>query len=513
MPDATPDATPDAAHRPDHTPHRDLPPPGQGSSEPIERFAAALDAVVLGTPTPGIDDASFARLVRTAARIQQRDGVWMTPNGPRSATALGEARKHHIWEDLMSYYPASPTSTTAHVRQPATLGRLGALMQPWVTVDDERPARRRRVSGGPLRFIPDLQPMTTFALVIAVLIGIGTVFSSIVDPGNPGVTPTASAEGLAGTTGQASPEAAPSAVPPTAAAPAAVPTADPGDEFQRPIPVDEGTCPFEPRPLDEIAAFLRDPGPVTPRAYLPATAPDPAVAEEVARTARTYLACEYGGPVNIDRALQTPRFIYENPANAYFREAGGAPDIATPEEREQLVTLTLGEDYRSNLFLVTDLAISRDEYEAAGLGAPPNVPPAPAGTPEVDLPNQHDWTFLPEQAIQLADGRIAVPVIYLVDPADVEAQLPDNTTDPVFVDIYIFAPDPTRGGQWGLDEQLPVCLGNGLCDDFYDATDPNGDALFPAPATPSATPDIATAPAMATPRVAAAARIPLGRSR
>jgi len=456
----------------------------------------------------------------------------MTADAFQPASPLGEARKHQIWEDLMSQYPASSGSTTAHARQPATLGRLAALMHPWVIIEDERPARRRRASAGPLRFVPDLQPVTTFALVIAVLVAIGAVFSTLADPGHPDVTPTASAEGLAGLTGQASPEAAPSTVPPTA--PAAAPTADPGDEFQRPIPVGEGTCPFEPRPIEEIAAFLRDPGPVTPRAYLPATTPDAAVAEEVARVARTYVACEYAGPVNVDRALQTPRFIYEDQANAYFREAGGTTDRATPEEREQLASQVFGENPSASQPLVTELAISRAEYEAAGAygsgpilpmpgpGTPSFTPPRPSSTPTIVLPAQVNLTFRPEQAVQLADGRIAIPETYLVDPADIEAARPANDDAyPDTVWFLIFARDATRDGQWALDERLAVCLGNGtglyedFCDDFDQAVAPTGDALFPTLATPSASPEVAPAPAMPSPRSTPAAtpsaRILLGR--
>lgn len=491
---------PDAPRHPDHAhhPHPDLPPPGREAADATERFAEALDAFVIGVPAQEFENRSLARLTATAGAIQRRDGVWMTPNGHQSATTLGEGRKQQIWEDLMAHYPASSGSTTAQARQPAPFSRFAALMQPWVEVDDERPARGRKATAGPLRFAPDVQPATTFALVIAVLIGIGAAFSTIVDPGSPGVTPTASAEGLAGIVGQTGP-----ATPGSRATElAALPTADPADEFQRPIPVGGAACPVEPRPIEEIAVFLRDPGPVTPRAYLPATAPDPAVAAEVARVGRMYLACEYAGPVNVDRALQTPRFIYEDRANAYFREAGGAPDIATPKEREQLVALALGEDPGASQIIVTEQAISREESEAAGAydsvpiapppgpGTPPILPSQPTSTPGIVLPEQIDQTFRPEQAVQLADGRIALPETYLVDPSDLDLWLSADPDDayPDTVWFSIFAPDATRDGEWALDERLVVCLGNGLCDDFYEDVDPTGDALFPAPATPIATP-------------------------
>lgn len=480
---------PDAPRHRNHVQHPDLPPPGRGSGDAVERFAEALDALVIGAPDPTMNNAndrSLAHLTATAGAIQRRDGVWMTVNGPTSATPIGEARKRQIWENLMAQYARDTSPASTGTAQAPMIGRLGALMQPWVSVDEERPTRNRRASTGLLRFVSDLQPATTFALVIAVLIAIGAAFAGIAEPGGPGVTPTASAEGLAGLTSQASP----AAVSPTA--PATAPTAVPGDEFQQPIPTGDGTCTVEPRPIEEIAAILRDPGPVTPRAYLPATTPDRATAEEVARAGRTYIACEYAEALNTDRALQTPRFIYEDQANAFYRETGGATDTATREEREQLATLVLGQDPWASQIIVTELAISRAEYERAAPNDAPwdIVPPATPEPFRIILAEQLDQTFRPEQAVQLADGRIAVPETFLVDPADVEAWLSADPNDsyPDIVWFYIFTRDATRDGEWGLDERLPVCLGDDRCDELYAADDLSDDALFPAPATPMATP-------------------------
>lgn len=486
MPDASPDATP---HRFDAMGTR-------SERDTVERFARALDGLVASGAEPGSGgDLSLAHLIATASSIQRHDGVWMSHTGPQSAMPIGEQTKRRIWEDLMAQHASTLTSPATVTRRSAidpVVGRIGAVMNPWVESADQRPARRR-ANSGVLRFVPDLQPLTTLALVIATVIAITAAFSGIAERGGPAVTPPASAEGLAGLSAQHEPTTPADVL-------EAVPTADPADEFQRPIPLDDADCPTELRSSEEIAAILRDPGPVTPRAYLPATTPEPAVAEEVARAGRTYIACAYAMyamPVNTDRALQTPRFIYEQPTNAFFRAAGGAADLATPDERAELVRLMLGEDFRANRLLVTDLAVSREEYEAAGLGWPPNVSPASAGTPAVDLPNQYDVTFRPQTAIQLADGRIAVSATYLVDPTDIEAWFPDDSTDPVFVDMSIFARDATRGNHWALDERLNVCLDSDLCDELNADIDPAGEALFPsatpaAPASPASSPEADT---------------------
>lgn len=472
--------------------HRsDLPPPGPPSDDPAERFAKALDAFVLGMPVPETDDAtdsSLVRLTASARRIQGRHGSRMSASGPQSATPIGQARKQQIWEDLMAQYAHDLGPATAPTAQASTVGRIAALMQPWVAIDDERPAKGRRASAGPLRFVPDLQPVTTFALVIAVLIAIGAAFSTIVDPGTPGVTPTASAEGLAGIMGQTGPATPGSPATAPAATIVIPPTADMLDQFHQPIPTGVRACTIEPRPSSQIAAFFQDPGPTTPRAYLPAIEPHPFVANVVAMAGRTYLACERAGVVNTDRALQTGRFIFEDPTNGTFRAAGGATDLATREEQKQLVTLALGEDYRSNLFLVSDRAVSQEEYDAAvAANAPPSVPSDLAGTPEIVLPEQINATFLPPHAVQLADGRVAIPEIRLVNPADIDAWVAaGDDINPDIVTFYIFA-DPTGGNQWMLDEQLYVCPDSDLCADYYaqvDQYDQASDALFPAPTTP-----------------------------
>lgn len=470
---------PDTSRHPDHAqhPHPDLPPPGKESPDAVERFASALDALVMGTPgleTNDLNERSLAHLTATAGEIQRHDGAPGTARGFRPTVSIGEARKQRIWEDLMARYAPETIPETTRTWQPAPIGRLRALMQPWVAIDDE-PARQRKATSGPLRFVPDLQPVTTFALVVAVLIAIGVGFAGIVEPGGPTVTPTASARGLAGNTGPATPGSPPAS---PGAEVAAVPTADPDDEFQRPIPTGDGACEVEPRPLEEIAAFLRDPGPVTPRAYLPAATPDPAIAEEVALAGRRYVAC------NVDRALETPRFIYADPANAYFREGGSGSDLATREEREWLAALVLGEDYQRSRVIVTDLAMSR--------------PDSMTDTPPTFTAKQSDMTFLPELMIQLADGRIAAPEIYLVHPDDVGLFPERNDTDPVFVTFFIFARDATRGDQWSLDERLLVCLGGDVCDELYANDELLHGPLFPNLATPSATPAATPADRLAT---------------
>ncbi len=106
-------------------------------------------------------------------------------------------------------------------------------------------------------------------------------------------------------------------------------------------------------------------------------------------------------------------------------------------------------------------------------------------------------TFRPELTVQLADGRIAAPEIFLVDPADIETSVAaDDDAYPDVVRFYIFAPDPARGGQSGLDERLAVCFdgddsGESTtydCDEFYANVDPAADALFPGSPTLEASP-------------------------
>lgn len=434
----------------------------------VERFAGALDALVAGTSPRPIDPAPLGGLVSAAERIQRIDGVVHDPAGPLSATRIDVAHRHRIWEDLMktSTRPAAASSSGS------TRARSIPSLNPWVAESNgdtrwDRIAgpRRRASTTGVLRFIPDIQPLTTFLMVIALLVAIGAGFSSLGQPGAPGVTPTAAATGDRGIAAQASPEAD------AEIAGIDAPFVDPNATVE---------CAVEPRPLEEVAAFLRDPGPLSERAYLPATGVDPNVAVEIAGTGRFYSNCAVSQ--NAIRALATPRKIHEDPVNTYYLEAGGGLSTVGTAERKALSEALLDPEPRT--YVIQDDAVS-----------PLRMVPEP-GTPVTSqtIPTWSDeaqitYTLLPSHMVRLADGRIGGPVFLLLNPVDAQFGI---TGQYLNVQFLIFAPDPSRGGRWAVDEHLWLCAGDCDAQWVFDAQlDPTSQPAATCPVTPLTSDQIA----------------------
>ena len=420
----------------------------------VEQLAGALDALVTGTSPPPIDDVPLAQLATAAERIQRIDGVVDTPAGPLPATRIDAARRNQIWEDLMK--ASSPRVTVA---SPNFARALPApALNPWVADMDPAPdwsgiggPRRRASSTGVLRFVPDIQPAVTFLMVIALLVAIGAGFSSLAQPGGPSVTPTAAATGDGGIVAQTSPKATP------------------GIDAPFMDPDASTACLVEPRPQEEVAAFLQDPGPVSERAYLPVTEAAPPIAVEIARAGRVYSACGEGGQA-FRRALETPRKIHEDPANMYYTTAGGSRNTVGIAERKALSEALLDLDPEAYA-VVSDAVWTYEEAKAAF---------------DTGKPEQIRQTMLPSQMVQLADGRIGGPIHWLIRPdgADLPPKLdlpPDQ--DWSTVQFLIFAPDASRNGRWAVDEQLWLCAGD--CDSLWAEL---AEVSGPPEATPVASP-------------------------
>lgn len=408
----------------------------QPTAPDVELLAGALDDLVDGIQPRRIADAPLAHLAETAKRLQRIDGVIQTATGPIAATRIDADRKARIWEDLMNGSRSRPHTMPA---APAS-ARAVPSMNPWV--EDEEVAslwggitgpRRRASSTRALRFIPDFQPTTTFLMVIALLIAIGAGFSSLGQPGGPGITPTASATGDRGIAARASPEA-------TAGIDA--PFLDPNASVD---------CPVEPRSQEEVAAFLQDPGPVSERAYLPTTDADPTVAMDVAQVGRSYPACGAGGQ-DLRRTLETPRKIHEDPANSFYVGAGGRRFTVSIAEQKSLSEALLDPDPRT--YVIQDEAVL-----PMGRFFEPGTPVQSQTIAPTVADAQIAHTMLPSHMVRLADGRIGGPIFRLIHPDDADLY---SVSGPSMVDFVIFAPDASRGGRWAVDEELMLCAGD--CD-------------------------------------------------
>jgi hypothetical protein len=272
--------------------------------------------------------------------------------------------------------------------------------------------------------VPEIQPTTTFLMVIALLVAIGVAFSNLGQPGGPGITPTASATGDRGIVAPVSPEATPGID---------VPFLDPN------VTID---CTVERRSQEEVAAFLQTPGSVRDRAYLPTTHVDSAIAVEIVQAGRVYSACGTKGQT-YTRAFETPRKIYEDPSNSSYRAAGGGYGTISVAEQQALSGALLEPD-PSTYVIRSDLVWTFEEAKVAyDAGEPPQI----------------RQTMLPSHLVQLADGRIGGPIFWLVHPDHADAY---GASGWMTVDFLIFAPDDSRGGRWAVDEQLMLCSGD--CD-------------------------------------------------
>lgn len=96
---------------------------------------------------------------------------------------------------------------------------------------------------------------------------------------------------------------------------------------------------------------------------------------------------------------------------------------------------------------------------------------------------------LPDQAIRLADERVALPYVQLVPPDAYPHSLGDADHIMIWwIPVHVLTQDPAQDGQWVVDETLTMCMGD--CDlaranivDYIDSLDslvPDSDDATPA---------------------------------
>jgi len=77
-------------------------------------------------------------------------------------------------------------------------------------------------------------------------------------------------------------------------------------------------------------------------------------------------------------------------------------------------------------------------------------------------------TFLPDQAIQFPDGRIGIPMAYLI-PAGTSYEIPEA----LYTTLFVVS---NESGTWLLDDSLSVCIGE--CDAYLNGGPWNGNAYI-----------------------------------
>lgn len=402
-----------------------------------DRFARHLDDLVTGERSSAADDlAAFASQIQDA-------------HGPGETGPLDTDQRNAIWRNLMA----------AHAHEVPTTGGPGPLSQPAMTVPDAyNPWTPKRP--GPQKRSPRLgivQPylqtaITTFALLAIIIAGFAG-YTAIRDNRAPEITPTAFA-------------AAPTQSTELVAS---------GNAESSPAPVTDWVlwvqpeeCVAEPMSSEEYADIMNTTPDISGRSYDivgPANADDSLQSAQVSQ--QLWLdACS----IDQERSLQTD-------ANIAYRSATET-NAPSHEAREQ--TRIQGELDLTNQFSElqpADLFIILDEEAPADIQEQweqPTANDAPVAIPVFD----------PATAVELDDGRIAVPSSWLVWADDPNIQW-INETERAEPFVYILK---NVDGEWLADEESPwMCVGD--CsfyreqhDEFLRA-DPSGDSPAATPVT------------------------------
>lgn len=238
-------------------------------------------------------------------------------------------------------------------------------------------------------------------------------------------------------------------------------------------------CTAEPMTTEEYAAIMREQPDISGRSYEVVGPADPAPAEAVARAARAHEACLLYGDYRQTRSLETDAYV-SFAAYSANRTISAAELHALNLEHGQLLSKSLPAGDASDRIVATS--------EKPPEGMPRYIPEAKRSIEYPVSMALFGSTYLPADAMVLADGRVAMPVtmMYWVGtPADPEAeeeigQLIDEYTSirmMVYVDIF-----SDESGSWKLDERLGLCQGD--CDEYW-ATG----GLQTPPVSPLATPE------------------------
>lgn len=234
---------------------------------------------------------------------------------------------------------------------------------------------------------------------------------------------------------------------PEAATPVATPDeeASAGTYWLRPITA--GECEVEPLSEDELATIAADVNDDPERSYAPAGPVRAIVAEEVAAADRAWQSCYVYGTAGERAALQSPRLTRDGPGEALGMESSREAMLANLDRFDasrELGEVMLSGNWR-DYYIESDLFVD---------SATPNVDVLPDFIPTIPIP---------DQAVLLTDGRIAIPIAQLVPPGSYPFSVEDVNEFPyLYITVHILVQEPALDGRWVVDETIDVCMGD--CD-------------------------------------------------
>jgi hypothetical protein len=218
---------------------------------------------------------------------------------------------------------------------------------------------------------------------------------------------------------------------------------------------------------DELPSDTLEPADYPERAYLPLDTPDRQDAESAAYVARMMAACNVHYSI---APFSSSRYYEEN----YTL-------LDDPYDYGQTL-LEQNENGRAiaEAFPITDPT----EFGRLTTEEPAEAPPFwLQGQLEVNRYEPYTVVFIPSQAVELADGRIAIPESLLDPEEDMDqARRGDPATWPLHYAVLVVLSDAS--GTWLIDEILPFCIGPD-CDFYWDQNEELAHRVL-AGATPEA---------------------------
>lgn len=393
-------------------------------NDELDRLNSALDAQVTGKRAPEIDPASDTAPLANAARFVSGH-TSMSGEEPSTDTL------DSIWRNVMDAHaiPAQPVSGDMLPGQQDDIGRVQPVRGP-------EPAT--------------FSSWISLAAVAALLIGI-----------------VGAAWGLRQGGGDDEP------IRLAATALDETPVAD-EEEWLTWVTPEE--CTAEPMTTEEYAEIMREEPDISGRSYEVVGPADAETAEAVANAARAHEACGLFGTYQQERALQTDGYIFFRQFSANQTLSYGEW-LAMNRKHGMLLSETMPVPEPSDRLVMT---VEQPPDELPPLLPPPDIPVGDLNAMVFSTP-----TYLPEKAMLLADGRIAIPVTTLAwsgNAADPEYERAVRGFFDRFLENDRLLILSDKSGTWKVDEDLRFCQSDD-CDQFWNPT------LATPDATPVATPE------------------------
>lgn len=201
---------------------------------------------------------------------------------------------------------------------------------------------------------------------------------------------------------------------------------------------------------DDYGDIMQEEPDISGRSYTPVEAPDTQSAEAAARAARAHEACSLFGSIEQQRALETAAFIF-------FTTDSEARTLSR-HDKEMM-------DILNGQHLSTSFpTVGSSQYAVITTEQPPNE--LTGAIAEDSSRYVHfSYAFDPNNAMELTDGRVAMPVTLMYWSGDPNVPTQDQIDGSTRLSTYVVILS-NSSGEWLVDEQLFFCPFED-CDAFW----------------------------------------------